>query len=302
HRVARPERARAGSGRRRGGDQPWSVAAGRRRLPARRMAFRDEGDVGRRQAHRGVGAADADGGQGGADRGSAATHVRTHPAGQTARGRAQASRGVDHLALPQGVAGRRRRVVRAAQDSGRSGAAGTARSGHRRGRGRRHRQGGSGQAGGPLSMWDPGKYLGYADERARPFAELLNRVDADKPRRVVDLGCGPGHLTVRLIERWPDAQVEALDSSPEMVAAARANGIDARVQDVRDWVPPADADVVVCNAVLQWVPGHEELLPRWAEALPPGAWLAVQVPGHQRSPSHQLVREFVADPRWGLDG
>ncbi|WP_028846416.1 trans-aconitate 2-methyltransferase [Thermocrispum agreste] len=151
-------------------------------------------------------------------------------------------------------------------------------------------------------MWDPGKYLRYADERARPFAELLNRVDADKPRRGVDLGCGPGHLTVRLIERWPDAQVKALDSSPEMVAAARANGIDARVQDVRDWVPPADADVVVCNAVLQWVPGHEELLPRWAEALPPGAWLAVQVPGHQRSPSHQLVREFVADPRWGLDG
>jgi len=151
-------------------------------------------------------------------------------------------------------------------------------------------------------MWDPSQYLRYADERARPFAELLNRVDAENPRRVVDVGCGPGHLTARLRERWPDAEVEALDSSPDMVAAARKLGVDARVQDVREWLPPADADVVVCNAVLQWVPGHEKLLPRWAEAMPSGGWLAVQVPGHQRSPSHQLIGEFIGDPQWGLGG
>ena len=69
-------------------------------------------------------------------------------------------------------------------------------------------------------MWDPDVYLTFADHRARPFYDLLSRVGAPNPRRVVDLGCGAGNLTGQLARRWPDAVVEALDSSPEMVAAA----------------------------------------------------------------------------------
>ena len=53
--------------------------------------------------------------------------------------------------------------------------------------------------------WDPDRYLTYADERGRPFVELLARVGAAAPARVVDLGCGPGNLTGLLAERWPDA-------------------------------------------------------------------------------------------------
>lgn len=146
-------------------------------------------------------------------------------------------------------------------------------------------------------MWDPARYLAFADHRSRPFHELLARVGATSPRRVVDLGCGPGNLTAALAERWPSAVVEALDSSPEMVAAARARGVDARVGDVTSWRPGPDVDVVVSNAVLQWVPGHEELLRGWVRALPSGAWLAVQVPGNFAGPSHRLVRELV-DERW----
>ena len=71
-------------------------------------------------------------------------------------------------------------------------------------------------------MWDPNKYLAFADHRGRPFHDLVNRVGAEKPRRVVDLGCGPGNLTETLSARWPDATIEAFDSSPEMVEAARA--------------------------------------------------------------------------------
>ncbi len=48
-----------------------------------------------------------------------------------------------------------------------------------------------------------------------------SRVAATEPRRVVDLGCGPGNLTETLVQRWPGAALEAWDSSPEMVAAAR---------------------------------------------------------------------------------
>jgi trans-aconitate 2-methyltransferase len=147
-------------------------------------------------------------------------------------------------------------------------------------------------------VWDPSKYLTFADHRSRPFFDLVGRVTADAPRRVVDLGCGPGNLTAALAQRWPSARIEASDSSPEMVAAARERGIDASVLDVREWQPAPDTDVVVSNAVLQWVPGHEELLARWAKQLPHGAWLAFQVPGNFSAPSHVRVRELAASPRW----
>ncbi|MET8999045.1 trans-aconitate 2-methyltransferase [Amycolatopsis sp. NPDC004169] len=147
-------------------------------------------------------------------------------------------------------------------------------------------------------MWDPGKYLDYADLRARPFYDLVSRIGAAAPRRVVDLGCGPGNLTVSLRDRWPSAALECSDSSPEMVAAARARGLDAELLDVRDWKPAPDTDVVVSNAVLQWVPDHAALLRRWASTLPEGAYLAVQVPGNFNAPSHALTRSLAASPAW----
>src|SRR5437762_3220554 len=88
-----------------------------------------------------------------------------------------------------------------------------------------------------MAMWDPGKYLMFDDHRSRPFDELVARIRAESPRRVVDLGCGPGHLTETLAKRWPTAALEAFDSSPEMVAAARERGLPASVADVRDWHP-----------------------------------------------------------------
>jgi trans-aconitate 2-methyltransferase len=147
-------------------------------------------------------------------------------------------------------------------------------------------------------MWNPDVYLAFADHRGRPFFDLLSRVGATNPRRVVDLGCGPGNLTSYLQERWPDTIVEALDSSPEMVRAARGRGIDARVGDLGEWLPGSDTDVVVSNAALQWVPTHRELLIRWTKELPEGAWIAMQVPGNFDSPSHVAVRELAAQPQW----
>lgn len=147
-------------------------------------------------------------------------------------------------------------------------------------------------------MWDPDKYLDYADLRARPFHDLVSRIGATSPRRVVDLGCGPGNLTLSLRSRWPSAVLECGDSSPEMVTAARARGLDAALLDVRDWTPAPDTDVVVSNAVLQWVPDHSALLRRWVSSLPSGACLAVQVPGNFNAPSHALTRELAASPAW----
>jgi trans-aconitate 2-methyltransferase len=147
-------------------------------------------------------------------------------------------------------------------------------------------------------MWNPDVYLAFADHRGRPFFDLLSRVGADKPRRVVDLGCGPGNLTTALAQRWPDAAGEALDSSPERGEAARERGIDAHVGDVREWAPQPDTDVVLSNATLHWVPEHAELLVRWAGQLEAGSWIAMQVPGNFDAPSHQAVRELARRDKW----
>ncbi|WP_121253622.1 trans-aconitate 2-methyltransferase [Nocardioides ferulae] len=146
-------------------------------------------------------------------------------------------------------------------------------------------------------LWDPARYLTYADERARPFVDLLARVGADSPATVVDLGCGPGTLTALLRERWPGADVLGVDASPEMVEAARAavDGVRFELVDLRDWSPAAPVDVLVSNATLQWVPGHLDLLPRLLDAVRPGGWLAFQVPGNADQPSHALRRELAAE-------
>jgi trans-aconitate 2-methyltransferase len=145
-------------------------------------------------------------------------------------------------------------------------------------------------------MWDPAVYRRFGAERSRPFADLVARIGAESPRAVTDLGCGPGELTLTLAERWPAARLSGIDSSAEMIEKATAHGGPAEfsVGDVRDFRPGPDTDVLVTNATLQWVPGHRDLLTRWAVELPAGAWLAMQVPGNFDAPSHRALRAVGA--------
>ena len=151
-----------------------------------------------------------------------------------------------------------------------------------------------------MHTWDPERYLTYADERGRPFVELIARIAATDPATVVDLGCGPGNLTRLLKERWPEATVRGLDSSPEMIAKAKAiDGIDFAVADLREWAGStgeagsSEVDVLVSNATLQWVPGHLELLPALVGRVKPGGWFAFQVPGNFDEPSHTIRKELA---------
>jgi trans-aconitate 2-methyltransferase len=149
--------------------------------------------------------------------------------------------------------------------------------------------------------WDPGQYLRYADDRARPFADLLARVPTRRPAIVVDLGCGPGTLTTRLAERWPEAIVVGVDSSPDMIAAAhgRSTGrLRFEQGDVRTWEPDAPVDVIVANALLHWVPDRLDLIARFADWLAPDGAVAVQVPGNGAAPSHRVAAEVCASARW----
>lgn len=157
-------------------------------------------------------------------------------------------------------------------------------------------------------MWDPDKYRQFGDERSRAFYELINRIGAADPRAVADIGCGPGELTVDLCGCWPKADVVGVDSSAEMIAAAGkvlaaaggAAGSRLRFErvDARDWEPRGPVDVIVSNAMLQWIPDHESLLARWVGYLAGGGWLAFQVPANHDEPTHRLLRELARTERW----
>jgi trans-aconitate 2-methyltransferase len=120
----------------------------------------------------------------------------------------------------------------------------------------------------------------------------------------------PGNLRALLAERWPHADVSGVDNSPEMIEAARASApaLTFETGDVRDWRPGGALDVITCNAVLQWVPGHHDLLVGWADMLAPGGWLAFQLPANSgvaggslpggTASAHALMAELAASPRW----
>ncbi|TDP74393.1 trans-aconitate 2-methyltransferase [Roseateles toxinivorans] len=149
--------------------------------------------------------------------------------------------------------------------------------------------------------WNPALYTRFEDERTRPAAELLARVPLTSPGRVVDLGCGPGNSTELLLARYGQAGISGLDSSPAMLASARQRlpALTFELGDISQWSPSGPpVDLAYANAALQWVPNHEQLMPGLLAALAPGGVLAVQMPDNLDQPSHQLMRELAADPRF----
>jgi trans-aconitate 2-methyltransferase len=149
-------------------------------------------------------------------------------------------------------------------------------------------------------MWDASQYLKYSGERARPFFDLMARVQCENPKRIADLGCGPGNLTRSLAERWPAARVVGVDSSATMLGQAKA--IPGRLEfveaDLARWTSDVPLDLIVSNAALQWVPNHEALLNHLTKLLAPIGKLAVQVPFHFNNPAHLVIEATKADPRW----
>ncbi|MDF1722528.1 MAG: methyltransferase domain-containing protein [Minwuia sp.] len=147
------------------------------------------------------------------------------------------------------------------------------------------------------NRWNPAQYMKGAmgDLRTRPAVDLLNRVNHDNPRRVVDLGCGPGNSTMLLRGRWTDAAVTGIDNAPAMIEKASSSDtdIDWQLADIGDWQPAEPVDVIFANASLHWVPDHAGLFIRLADALAEGGVLAVQMPNNFASSSHALIGEIA---------
>jgi trans-aconitate 2-methyltransferase len=148
--------------------------------------------------------------------------------------------------------------------------------------------------------WSAGQYLRFEDERTRPVRDLLAGVPSRNPEQAIDLGCGPGNSTEVLREQFPNASIRGLDSSTAMIEAARGRLPDVpfEVADIQSWQPSERYDVILANAVVQWLPGHETLLPRLVSVLRQGGSLAIQMPDNLDQPSHMLMRDVARDPRW----
>src|SRR6266403_4840428 len=164
--------------------------------------------------------------------------------------------------------------------------------------------------------WSARQYVQFEDERTRPVRDLLAALPAIVARTVIDVGCGPGNSTELLAARFSGAAVSGLDSSTDMIAAARRRlpGLQFDLTDVEKWVYESDAgnasgdagaaagaapfDVILANAVLHWVPDHARLFPALAAKLAPGGALAVQMPDNLGEPAHCLMREIAADGPW----
>jgi trans-aconitate 2-methyltransferase len=149
-------------------------------------------------------------------------------------------------------------------------------------------------------VWDARQYTSFEAERTRPVRDLVSAIPAEAVRLAVDLGCGPGNSTEVLAGRFPAAEVSGLDSSPDMIEAARKRlpGLRFDLADIPAWDDPRRFDVILANAALQWVPDHAALMPFLAGKLAPGGSLAVQMPDNLDEPAHRLMREVAAAGPW----
>jgi trans-aconitate 2-methyltransferase len=152
----------------------------------------------------------------------------------------------------------------------------------------------------PLADWNAGQYLKFEDERTRPSSDLLRRVPLEDAASCIDIGCGPGNSTELIARRYPAARILGLDNSPDMLAKARTRlpNLQFEQADIGTWETTEHFDLIFANAVLQWLPGHPDLLRRLVSFLKIGGCLAVQMPNNLNEPSHQLMRQVAQDGPW----
>ena len=153
-----------------------------------------------------------------------------------------------------------------------------------------------------MTDWDSSEYLKFADERTQPAIDLVNRIDYEKPKKILDIGCGPGNSSGVLAQRYPDADVLGIDSSPAMIEAARVQHPNIRFmlcdanRDLR--ILDKNFDIVFSNACIQWIPDHNALLKNMMCLLKPGGVIAIQTPMNDQEPIHQIIKQISTSQKW----
>ncbi len=155
-----------------------------------------------------------------------------------------------------------------------------------------------------MADWNSAQYLKFERQRTQPSADLAKRIGLTDPKRILDIGCGPGNSTALLKRFFPDAEVVGADNSENMLEKARASHPDLSFvrcdAETELGTLGGGYDVVFSNACIQWIPDHHKLIGEMFSLLGRGGVLAVQLPMSDGEPLFQIIREVAAEPRWGL--
>lgn len=146
--------------------------------------------------------------------------------------------------------------------------------------------------------WCAEQYAQHASFVPALGAPLIDRLDPKPGERILDLGCGDGTLTAQIAARG--ATVVGIDASPEMAAAARARGLDARVLNAEALPFDAEFDGVFSNAVLHWITKADAVAQGVARALKPGGRFVGEFGGHTNVAAITVALRAVL-PRYGIE-
>lgn len=153
-----------------------------------------------------------------------------------------------------------------------------------------------------MSDWNSEQYLKFKKERTQPSIDLVSRITIENPKRIIDIGCGPGNSTAQLKKRYPNAYILGVDYSENMIEKAKSSyeDIDFMLFDATtDFDKLNDKfDIVFSNACIQWVPNHKKLLKDMMGILSPNGMLAVQVPSQHEMPIHTIVETVTTNSKW----
>jgi len=146
--------------------------------------------------------------------------------------------------------------------------------------------------------WNPEVYDQFKEERSAPFFDLLKLVKSKSGLSVIDLGCGTGELTSKLLDYLEDSKVIGVDSSAEMLEKAKhykTSRLSFEKRSIEEQLNLNETfDLIISNAAIQWCSNHKELFPRIISKINAGGQLAVQIPSNHEYIVHQQLRK-VAD-------
>src|SRR5438105_1265324 len=146
--------------------------------------------------------------------------------------------------------------------------------------------------------WQARRYAATADFVPALGAPVVALLDPKPGERILDLGCGEGALTEKLVAAG--AEVVAVDAAPDMIAAARARGLDAHVVPGQSLVFDREFDAVFSNAALHWMHPPEAVLAGVRRALKPGGRFVAEMGGHNNTAAI-LVAIAAVLARRGVD-
>jgi trans-aconitate methyltransferase len=150
--------------------------------------------------------------------------------------------------------------------------------------------------------WETDDYDGDHDFVYEYGGDVVQRLDPQPGERVLDIGCGTGHLTAEIAEYG--AEVVGVDAAAEMIEQARANypDLDFRTVDAREFDASEQFDAVFSNAALHWIPAedHDTVLERVRDALGPDGRFVAEM-GGTGNVEQIAMAAIEAVNRWGYE-